>query len=1101
MDTTTLDRQIINNRMFRKEIAEFIGFREEDILEYKSNRDKKIYSIKRHSLKEIRVAAIMDRFTYECFEPECVLLQLTPVDWKNEIKSFNPDLLFIESAWRGKNELWKGKVNHCAKELQDLTDYCHENNIPIVFWNKEDPIYTDTFMPTARRADFIFTTDIDCIQKYKTQCNHSRVYHLHFGAQPKIHNPIEKFDRKDKLCFAGAYYTRYPERSRVFNDFAEYFIENKGLDIYDRNYNDPESEYKFPDFYKPYILGCLDPSDIDVAYKGYTFGVNMNSVNQSQTMFARRVFELLASNTVVVGNYSRGVKNYFGDLTICTNDKDTLKKNVHEYCNDKDTLDKYRLLGLRKVISEHLMEDRFRYIVNKITNDAFVKRMPRVIVLGIVHSQQEADAVLESYMRQRYLAKRLIICPIGFDVQQNYSHNITIKSEDELTDEFSECEFIAYFAGSDWYGENYLTDLVLATRYTSNDVYCKDMHFTYKDGHAALNGEGCEYKEVSEATLRGAIVAREIFSNICISDISEDMKLSKYTKSIFSIDRFNYCKDLPLQTACAEAEDLNICDSGLSMESIDSISEKITIRRLDNYSKCIDAEELCELNTKGDLRISLKKQNGKVRLESTLPADEHVYYYIEKNISFGEYIQDGKLTVVFNGESTMNIMGCVMLLNNKREKIDIKTIALNRKLEFENISEDAVYIRVGFRIKESGYANLSDILIGRNYNSSLINGCFLSRSNTLVLTNHYPSAKELYKNAFVQTRILGYKSEGHLVDVMRMYPYSENGFREYNGINITEGHEDVLDSILDSSQINTICVHFLDYDMWKILKGHINDVRLIIWSHGADIKPWWRREFNYSVETISKGKEQSKHRMALWKEVFECAKKFDIRFVFVSKSFADEVMEDYGLEEGDIDYEIIHNFIDTEKFKFENKEPEQRKNILTIKSFSSPKYGNDLTTNAIVELSKREFFKDLHFDIYGMGDLFDDVNKPLQKYKNVSLHNEFLTQEQILNCHKTHGVYIATTRSDTQGVSRDEAMSSGLVPIANAVTAIPEFVDEESGYLVPDENYIGIADAIEEMYFNPDIFIGKSAAAARKVRSLSDKQKTIEQEIRLIFSI
>lgn len=31
------------------------------------------------------------------------------------------------------------------------------------------------------------------------------------------------------------------------------------------------------------------------------------------------------------------------------------------------------------------------------------------------------------------------------------------------------------------------------------------------------------------------------------------------------------------------------------------------------------------------------------------------------------------------------------------------------------------------------------------------------------------------------------------------------------------------------------------------------------------------------------------------------------------------------------------------------------------------------------------------------------------------------------------------TRMDTQGVSRDEAMCSGLVPITNKVAAVPEF--------------------------------------------------------------
>ena len=121
------------------------------------------------------------------------------------------------------------------------------------------------------------------------------------------------------------------------------------MDIYDRNYVNPRPEHSFPERYRPYILGTLDPSEISKAYKGYNYGINMNSVQQSQTMFARRVFEMLASNTVTVGNYSRGLKNLFGDLTICTDDEKTLADNLEHYCSDTASLHKYRLLGLRKV--------------------------------------------------------------------------------------------------------------------------------------------------------------------------------------------------------------------------------------------------------------------------------------------------------------------------------------------------------------------------------------------------------------------------------------------------------------------------------------------------------------------------------------------------------------------------------------------------------------------------------------------------------------------------------------------------------------------------------------------------------------------------------
>lgn len=1100
MDLSYLDKQIIKNRKYRERLLREIEVKQEDVLACRSKAEEKKYSISSSSLKDIKVAAIMDRFTLECFEPECNLLQLTPMNWKSEMENFIPDILFIESAWRGKDDLWTGKINHCSLELQELTDYCHQNDIPVIFWNKEDPIYTDTFMPTARRADFIFTTDMDCIQKYKIQCKHDRVYHLHFGAQPKTHNPIEKYERKNKLCFAGAYYTRYPERCKVFNDFSEVFIAEKGMDIYDRNYNDTESEYKFPDCYQPYILGTLDPSEIDIAYKGYLYGVNMNSVSQSQTMFARRVFELLASNTVVVGNYSRGVKNYFGDLTICTNDKATLKKNVQEYCTDANTLDKYRLLGLRKVLSEHLMEDRFRYVVNKVSNGAFNKIEPMVHVFGWPLNVEEANRIIRSYNNQTYLNKKLYLIASDDLILNENREEIEVISPDDLQNIADQCQYVSYFCAQDWYGANYLVDFMLATRYMDADAYCKSEKFVEENDKILIVNRGKGYRNVLETTLRSAMFKPYLLNRIKVSDIDKDYDIGSLTNSIFAVDRFNYCENFSENNVCELASDLTVYDQGLSINKINEVAEKIHVPMLDESSKCLDYKDLLELDLRGDSRILLNEIHRKVKVTSELPENTHGYFYINTNIAIGEYIKDGRLTIMFNGESSMNIMGVAMLLNQKGEKIEVKTIALNRKLVFENISDDAMFVRVGYRLRESGFASLTDILIGENYRSSIVNGGYLSRSDTLILTNHYPSADDLYKNAFVQTRVQGYKSEGYLVDVMRMYPYSNNGYREYAGINITEGHEDTLDSILCCSNINTVCVHFLDFDMWKVLKQHLSKVHLIIWSHGADIKPWWRREFNFTPETIEKGKEQSENRMMLWKEVFNVSQSNNIEFVFVSQSFADEVHEDYHLKEGDIKYHVIHNFIDTDEFRYEKKDAEQRKHILTIKSFLSSKYGNDLTANAIVCLSKKNFFRDLEFDIYGQGELFDEVNEPLKRFDNVHLHNTFLTKEEIVECHKTHGVYIATTRSDTQGVSRDEAMSSGLVPIANAVTAIPEFVDEKSGYLVPGEDYEGIADAIEEMYYNPDIFEAKSEAAAKKVRGLSDRSKTIVIEIDLIFN-
>ena len=90
---------------------------------------------------------------------------------------------------------------------------------------------------------------------------------------------------------------------------------------------------------------------------------------------------------------------------------------------------------------------------------------------------------------------------------------------------------------------------------------------------------------------------------------------------------------------------------------------------------------------------------------------------------------------------------------------------------------------------------------------------------------------------------------------------------------------------------------------------------------------------------------------------------------------------------------------------------------------------------------------------------------------------------------------------DAQGVSRDEAMSSGLVPVTNAVAAIPEFVDDACGIHADGEDAAGIAQGIAVLYENPENFSAMSQAAALRVRQQSDSLKIIDLELSMIAAI
>lgn len=287
-----------------------------------------------NNLKQLKIACIMDTFSFNVFGPEANFLQITPNAWKEEMEAFQPSMFLIESAWRGKDDLWHNKIHILSQELVDIIAYCRQNGIATVFWNKEDPFHFDDLIDTAQYFDFVFTTDIDCIAEYKFRLDHDNVFLLPFACQPKIHNPIEKFERKDAFVFAGAYYPHFPERMKVFEDFIKHLVVLGDLDIFDRHFGNTNTSNIFPKEYHPLIRGTLAYNEIDKAYKGYKYAINLNSITNSPTMFSRRVFELMASNTLVLSNYAKGIHYLFGDLLISTDSGEELTQQFLNITKD-----------------------------------------------------------------------------------------------------------------------------------------------------------------------------------------------------------------------------------------------------------------------------------------------------------------------------------------------------------------------------------------------------------------------------------------------------------------------------------------------------------------------------------------------------------------------------------------------------------------------------------------------------------------------------------------------------------------------------------------------------------------------------------------------
>jgi len=1051
------------------------------------------FKLRARSLKDMKVACIMDAFTYLCYDSECSLFQLTPENWQSEIEAFEPDMLFVESAWLGKDGLWHRKIAHGSQELYALSQYCKEKKIPVVFWCKEDPVYTNTFMRAASMADIVFTCDIDAISKYKAGTGNNHVYHLHFAAQPTIHNPIETMERKDKFCFAGAYYHRYPVRSQVFDSFSDYFIANRGIDIYDRNFGNALPEHKFPERYDPYILGTLMPSEIDKAYKGYHFGINMNSVSQSQTMFARRIFELMASNTIVVGNYSHGAKNYFGDLTISTDRTTTLNNELDKYCGCDLTMRKYRLKGLRRVLSEHLYEDRLSYIVEKVFGEDIKPSLPKVAVVAYAENTDDEERIIELFNSQCYGNKELYL--ISDEEELNEGRN-SISKYAKLCE--VKADYVAYFAISDYYGANYLIDLALSTRFLDDTID--------GIGKAAFYNES-GFIDIDKAYTYVPILApcRSMFktnSEILISQLLDNAYLEG---NYFSIDEFNYLqKDIGIrrEDVLNIIEDLHVLDEGISLQEIQNTAENVPMSYMGTALTltATDAAALFDNNAKSRGLSALLHENA-LNVDCALKGDAADYLYFGKYYTLSDVCEDGSFHILFDSLQT-DIMGLVIIFYDKnKQKKESKFLGAGCSASYltsDELISESTYFRLALRFKGVGSCVFKEVKIGL-YSFGADSPPCLLKSDTLILSNIYPSYDNLYRNMFVHSRVKAYQRKGFLCDVMCSNIYAKDEYREIEGVQVIDGRAQMLADVINSGKIKTVCVHFLDEQMFTVLKSHLDNLKIVVWVHGSEIQPWWRREYNFTGNAeLERAKVDSEKRMAFWKEVFAVSKTKNIHFVFVSHYFADEVMEDYKVQLSKDKYSIIHNGIDTKTFNYIAKDAEQRKKIFSCRPFASRKYANDLSVKAIQHLSKRKEFSDMHFNFSGSGEMFSEITAPLRRFKNVTLEERHYTHEELATLHKEYGICLTPTRMDAQGVSRDEAMSSGLVPITNAVAAIPEFVDDECGILVSDEDWQGLADGILKLYHDAELFLRLSSNAADRVREQSDIELMMDKELGLI---
>jgi Glycosyl transferases group 1 len=271
--------------------------------------------------RNLRVALIADELTRSCLAFECQVRHLTPFNAKLVLKYWKPDLLLVESAWQGRRNAWKYKIaayphrpDRTNLRLNNVVTYARDLRIPCVFWNKEDGVHFDRFISSASLFDYVFTVDENCISRYKTFVGPDvRVAPLMFAVQPAIHAPSSNGYVHRRACFLGSYGWHVHDRRRKWQQMLFAASSDIGLTVFDRNSGRPSSNYRYPPLPWLEVRPSVPHTKTAQIYRDFMVSLNVNTVEDSGTMFSRRLIEILACGGLAVTTPALSVDRYFKD--------------------------------------------------------------------------------------------------------------------------------------------------------------------------------------------------------------------------------------------------------------------------------------------------------------------------------------------------------------------------------------------------------------------------------------------------------------------------------------------------------------------------------------------------------------------------------------------------------------------------------------------------------------------------------------------------------------------------------------------------------------------------------------------------------------------
>lgn len=278
-------------------------------------------------MTQYKIALIADDVTRTCLSQECQVLSITPWNYAAVLTFRRPDLLFVESAWRGRWGSWRYRIasypefpERTNRSLARVVAAARDAGIPAVFWNREDGVHFDRFIGSARLFDRVLTVDRTMVPRYRELLPAgARVDVMMFAAQPAFHFPTGEEPAR-RAAFVGSYSQHIHFARKAWQDKMFQAAEEIGLTVYDRNSDRRSGTYRYPA--RPWIevRNAVPHTRTGDIYRSHAVNLNVNTITDSPTAFSRRLVEILASGGYMLTNSTQAVREHFQDFCAATDD-------------------------------------------------------------------------------------------------------------------------------------------------------------------------------------------------------------------------------------------------------------------------------------------------------------------------------------------------------------------------------------------------------------------------------------------------------------------------------------------------------------------------------------------------------------------------------------------------------------------------------------------------------------------------------------------------------------------------------------------------------------------------------------------------------------